>query len=150
MSKRLRMILLTTMVLAMVGALPALAQARGASSVTKPKLSATPVMGEAFTVSGVVKPKATTTSRTVVKIKLYMLMNGHWGVTETYRAKLTPIVGGPGTMYSRTLTIPMEGEHAVRALPLPGRQAGQDVRVHLVRRRPAGQHRLDGQRVDGA
>ena len=73
MSTRLKMVVLMTMVLVIVSGLPALAQARGAGSVTKPKLSATPVMGEAFTVTGLVRPKATTTSRTVVRIRLYML-----------------------------------------------------------------------------
>ena len=115
MGKRLKMVVLMTMVLAIVGGLPALAQARGAYSVTKPKLSAPPVMGEAFTVSGMVKPKATTTSRTVVQIKLSMLANGHWSVISTYRAKLTPIVGGPGTTYSRQLTVPAQGKYSVRA-----------------------------------
>ena len=116
MSKRLKAVVLMTMVLAIVGGLPALAQARGASSVTKPKLSATPVMGKAFTVSGVVKPKATTTTRTAVRIKLYTMTAGHWAETDSYRAKLTPILGGPGTTYSRSLAIPTEGEYAVRAL----------------------------------
>jgi hypothetical protein len=116
MSKRLKMAVLTTMVLAIVGGLPALGQARGASSVTKPKLSAAPVMGKAFTVSGSVRPIATATSRTVVKIKLYRTTGGPWAEAGTYRAKLTPIPGGPGTAYSRTLTISTEGEYSVRAL----------------------------------
>ncbi len=116
MSKRLKAVVLMTMVLAIVGGLPALAQARGASSVTKPKLSATPVMGEPFTVSGLVKPKATTTSQTAVKIRLYTRTAGHWTKGNAYRAKLTPILGGPGTAYSRSLSIPMEGEYVVRAL----------------------------------
>jgi hypothetical protein len=115
MAKRLKTVVLMTMVLAIAGGLPALAQARGAGRVSKPKLSATPVMGVPLTASGVITPKSTARSRAVVKIKLYTRTDGRWEVTGTYRAKLTPIVGGPGTAYSRTLTIPMEGKHAVRA-----------------------------------
>ena len=150
MGKRLKTVVLVAMVLAIVGGLPALAQARVAYSVTKPKLSAPPVMGEAFTVSGMVKPKATTTSRTVVQIKLSMLVAGRWNVISTYRAKLTPILGGAGTAYSRRLTVPAQGAYSVRAFHY---RAGKLVRKSaggLLRCRPAHQHRLDGQRVDGA
>jgi hypothetical protein len=116
MPRFLTRVVLLLLVLSVFACLPGLAHARAASMASKPRLSATPVMGEAFTVSGSVRPRATTTSRTVVRIKLYTMAGGHWAETDTYRAKLTPILGGPGTTYSRALTIPMEGKYALRAL----------------------------------
>jgi hypothetical protein len=115
MSKRLTMLLLAGSVLVAVLGLPALAQATPAYSASKPKLSATPVSGVPFTASGLISPKSTARSRAVVRIRLYMLTDGHWGVMDTYRATLGRNPGGPGTRYSRQLTIPMEGKHALRA-----------------------------------
>ena len=117
MPRRVRTLVLMTFVLAIVGGLPAVAHARVAYSASKPKLSAAPVMGVPFTASGVIRPKATAGSHTVVKIRLFMLMDGHYDVMDTFRAKLSKNAAGkPGTVYSRVITIPMEGEHAVRAL----------------------------------
>ena len=115
MSKRLMMLLLAGTVMLAVLGLPALAQARAAYTVSKPRLSAAPVVDVPFTVSGTVRPKATAESRTVVKIKLYMLSDGHWGVTHTYRAKLRADSGTPGTAYSLKLAVSTEGKFALRA-----------------------------------
>ena len=114
MSKRFRVVMLLTLVLAILGGLPALAQAGAAYTASKPKLSAAPVVNVPFTVSGVVKPKATVESRTVVKIRLYKLSAGRWGLTGTYRARLG--ASASGTAYSRRLAVSSEGKYAVRAL----------------------------------
>ena len=114
MSKRLRVVMLLTLVLAILGGLPALAQAGAAYTASKPKLSAAPVVNVPFTVSGVVKPKATVESRTVVKIRLYKLSAGRWGLTDTYRARLG--ASASGTAYSRRLAVSSEGKYAIRAL----------------------------------
>ena len=110
MSKRLTMLLLAGTVLVAILGLPALAQARAAYTVSKPKLSATPVSGVPFTASGLISPKSTARSRAVVKIRLYMLTDGHWGVMDTYRAKLGRNPGGPGTRYSRAAHHPHGGQ----------------------------------------
>ena len=122
MSKRLVMLLLAgTVLLAIVAAVPAAASAGVTYSASKPKLSAAPVMGVSFTASGVVRPKARPNSHTVVKIRLFMLMDGHYDVMHTYRAKLSKNAAGKlGTLYSRVITIPMDGKHAVRALHYRG------------------------------
>ena len=139
MAKRLKMVVLMTMVLAIVGGLPAIAHARGAVSLTKPTLSAAPVMNEAFTVSGTVKPKATATSRTVVKIRLYTLVDDRWGVVGTYRAKLG--AGASGTAYSRRLAVSSEGKYAVRAFLYRAGTLVKKSAADLVRRCPADHHR---------
>ena len=121
MSSGTKKVFLTAFVLLLLAGVPAAAQARVAYTASKPALSATPVAGTPFTVSGVVRPKATATSHTVVKIRLYMLMDGHWGVMDTYRAALDKMPAGtPGTAYSREMTIPMDGRHAVRAFHYRG------------------------------
>jgi hypothetical protein len=114
MSKRFRVVVLLTLALAILGGLPALAQARAAYTASKPKLSAAPVVNVPFTASGVVQPKATAASRTVVKIRLYKLSAGRWGLTGTYRARLG--ASASGTAYSRRLAVSSEGRYAVRAL----------------------------------
>ena len=117
---RTKKLLLTAFVLALVAAVPASAQAKATCTVSTPKLSAAPVSGTPFTVSGVITPKATGRAPAVVKIKLYMLMDGHYDVMDTYRAKLGRSVGQPGTRYSLEMTIPMDGRHAVRAFHYRG------------------------------
>ena len=121
MTMRAKQALLSALLLALFVAVPAAAQARVAYSTSKPKLSATPVAGKPFVASGVIRPKATADSRTVVKIKLYLLTHGHYGVMHTYRAALgkTP-AGTPGTAYERRITVPTEGKHAVRAFHYRG------------------------------
>ena len=113
MSRALKGLVLLTFVLALAAGLAAVAQARGATA-GKPAFSQAPVAGVSFTASGVVRPRATAVSQTVVKIRLYTRTGGHWGVTETYRARLA--AGTAGTKYSRRLTVPAEGRYAVRAL----------------------------------
>jgi hypothetical protein len=121
MSSRFKTFVLLTFVLAVAGGLPAAAHARVAYSASKPKLSAAPVMGVPFTASGVIAPRRTTGSRTVVEVKLYMLTDGHYSVMHTYRAKLSKNAAGKlGTLYSRVITVPMEGKHAVRAFHYRG------------------------------
>jgi hypothetical protein len=110
----MKQVLLSAFVLSLIAGVPAAAQARAASTVSKPKLSATPVAGVPFTASGVVRPKATAASRTVVKIRLYTRRGGQWRVTGTYQAKLA--TSTTGTAYSRRLTVPAQGSFAVKAL----------------------------------
>jgi hypothetical protein len=89
--------------------------------VSKPKLTAAPVVGVPFTVSGVVRPKATSVSRTVVKIKLYRLTDGHYDVVDTYRATLRAMPAGKrGSAYARRITVAAEGKHALRAFHYRG------------------------------
>ena len=113
MSKRMRVFLLVTTVLVVALGVPALAQAKAAPTVTKPKFSAPPVAGVPFTASGVVRPKATSMSRTVVKVGLYAFADGRWVVQGLSRAKL--VAGASGTQYSRRLTVAAEGKYGVRA-----------------------------------
>jgi len=121
MTRHLKAILLISLALTVLAAVPGLAQARAAYTTSRPKLSVTPVMGVPFTVSGVVRPKATADSRAVVKIKLYLLMDGHYDVMGTYRATLGKAPAGtPGTAYKRRITVPTEGKHAVRAFHYRG------------------------------
>jgi hypothetical protein len=120
MPKRLTMLLFAGTVLVTILGLPGLAQARAAFNVSTPKLSAAPASGVPFTASGVISPKSTARSRAVVKVRLYMLTDGHWGVMDTYRATLGRNPGGPGTRYSLRITIPMEGKHALRAFHYRG------------------------------
>lgn len=117
MTSRVKKLLLTAFVLALIVSVPQLAQARTVCTASKPALSATPQAGTPFTVSGVIKRKSTTKSHSVVKIRLLMRMDGHYSVMDTYRATLhkNP-AGSSGTKYACAITIPMEGEHAVRAL----------------------------------
>ena len=121
MTRHLKAILLISLALTVLAAVPGLAQARAAYTTSRPKLSVTPVMGVPFTVSGVVRPKATADSRAVVKIKLYRLTDGHYDVMGTYRATLGKAPAGtPGTAYQRRITVPAEGKHAVRAFHYRG------------------------------
>ena len=113
MSKRLRVFLLVTTALVVALGVPALAQAKAAPTVTKPKFSAVPVAGVPFTATGVARPKATTMSRTVVKVGLYAYADGRWVVRDLSRAKL--VAGASGAQYSRRLTVPAEGKYGVRA-----------------------------------
>ena len=114
MSRRLLVLVPVVLVLAVTAALPAVADARVAPKVTKPKFSVTPVAAIPFTVSGTVRPKATADSRTAVRIALSTFLSGHWETVGTYRAKL--VAGASGTAYSRQLTVPEDGGYAVRAL----------------------------------
>ena len=57
MSRRLKMLLLATVVLVVVLGVPALTQARVAAAVTRPKLSVAPVVGVPFTASGSSSPR---------------------------------------------------------------------------------------------
>ena len=113
MSKRLRVFLLVTTVLVVALGVPALAQAKAAPTVTKPKFSALPVAGVPFTASGMARPRASAMSRTVVKVGLYAFQDGRWVVQDLYRAKL--VAGDSGTEYSRRLTVAAEGKYGVRA-----------------------------------
>ena len=113
MSKRMRVFLLVTTVLVVALGVPALAHAKSAPTVTKPKFSAVPVAGVPFTASGVARPTATALSRTVVKVGLYAFADGRWVVQSVSRAKL--VAGASGTQYSRRLTVAGEGKYGVRA-----------------------------------
>jgi hypothetical protein len=114
MPRALKGLVLVTFVLALAAGLPAVAHAGVSYTAGKPKLSSTPVVNVSFTVSGVVKPKATAESRTMVRIRMYKLRDGRWGVTDTYRARLG--ASASGTAYSLRLTVHAEGRYAVRAL----------------------------------
>lgn len=118
MSRRVKQMLLTALVLALVAGVPQMALAKTAYTASKPALSAMPQAGTQFTVSGVIKPKSSATkARAVVKIRLLMLMDGRYSEMDTYRATLHKnAVGKAGTKYTCEITIPMDGKHAVRAL----------------------------------
>jgi hypothetical protein len=113
MSRPVKRLLLAALVLALVGVLPAVAQARVTYKVSTPKLSTAPVAGEPFTVSGVITPASTPSSRATVEIKLYARAGGRWDLTDSHRASLSKAAAG--TAYSCRMTVAAEGEYAVRA-----------------------------------
>jgi hypothetical protein len=86
-------------------------------SISKPALSGAPHSGVAFTVSGITTPTAKTGVKTVVKVQV--LMRNASGVYKpmlaAVTAKLVKRSGNPGYRYSRSITIPMTGKHAVQA-----------------------------------
>jgi hypothetical protein len=90
--------------------------------VGKPALSGAPHMNVAFTASGTTTPNSAKGVKTVVKIQV--LMRNASGVYKPMlapvKAKLVKRTGKPGYKYSRSLTIPMMGKHAVRALRYNG------------------------------
>jgi len=112
---RLRIrLLLGVLVLVVMGAVPALAQA---ATVSQPKLSSTPVAGIPFTASGVITPKASTVPRAAVSIKLFAKMNGQYTLVKTYAATLSARPAGKvGTSYSRSMTIRAKGSYRIRAI----------------------------------
>ena len=148
MSKRLRVFLLVATVLVVALGVPALAQAKAAPTVTKPKFSAAPVAGVPFTVSGVVRPKAThavpyrgqgrrcTRSRTAAG-------SSRTVSREARRRRLRHAVLPPAHR-------PGGGQVRRQGVPLSRRQACRQVRARRVRRGAACHHRLQRQRVDGA
>jgi hypothetical protein len=87
-----------------------------AASVGKPVLSGAPHMNHAFTVTGVTSPAAKSGAKAVVKLQLLMRMsNGNYGPMHSpYTAKLTKRSGG--YKYSKSVSIPMLGKHAIQAL----------------------------------
>ncbi len=110
MSRLAKYLFLAVLVSALFGALPAMAGARTANTVSAPKLSTTPVVGEPFVVTGVIAPASTASSRAKVDIKLYEGVGGAWEEVGTYHASLSKAV-----KYSCTLTVTAEVDYAVRA-----------------------------------
>jgi hypothetical protein len=86
--------------------------------VGKPALSGPPHKNVPFSVSGVTTPTSAAGVVTVVKIQV--LMRNTSGVYKPMlapvKAKLVRRSGKPGYKYSKSITIPMTGKHAVRAL----------------------------------
>jgi hypothetical protein len=111
-----KLVVVTTFVLLVMGVSAASALAWN-TSVTKPVLSGTPHMGETFAVSGVTTPTAKKGVTTVVKIQVLMKMEGdmYEPMESPVKAKLSRRSGG-GYTYSASITIPMTGDHAVKAI----------------------------------
>jgi hypothetical protein len=121
MSKHLKVILLAALALSLLAALPAVAHAKTIYKTSTPVLSGPPTMGMDFSVSGVITPASSAKSRATVKIRLLMKMEGKWDVMDVFTAGLSKMPAGKkGTKYSRTLSIPMMGEHAVQAFQYRG------------------------------
>lgn len=118
MARLMRHVLVAAAGLALLVGLPAAAHARVAYKVSAPKLSTEPVAGTPFAVSGVITPASSATSRATVDVKLYTRADGRWDLTATYRASLSKAPGG--TAYTRRLTVPADGEYAVRAFQYRG------------------------------
>ncbi len=108
------MLALTGAVLVVLGVAAAVALAT-TYSVSKPVLSKAPHKNVAFTVSGVTTPTGT---KVVVKIQLLMKgSNGKYSVMHTpWVASLVRRSGQSGYKYSKSITVPMTGQHAVQAL----------------------------------
>jgi hypothetical protein len=121
MSRPVKRLLLAALVLAFFVGLPGVANAKITYAVSQPEVSAEPVAGVPFDVSGVIKPKSATSSRATVDVKLYKLTDGQWNVIDTCRATLSKApAGASGTAYTCRITVPTEGEHAVRAFQYRG------------------------------
>ncbi len=121
MSRPVKRLLLAALVLAFFVGLPGVANAKITYAVSQPEVSAEPVAGAPFDVSGVIKPKSATSSRATVDVKLYKLTDGQWNVIDTCRATLSKAPdGASGTAYTCRITVPTEGEHAVRAFQYRG------------------------------
>ena len=121
MSRLVKRLLLSAFVLACFACVPGVANARVAYTVSPPELSAAPVAGTPFDVSGVIRPASTASSRATVDVKLYRLTDGQSDVVGTYRASLAKAPAGtPGTAYTCALTVPTEGDYAVRAFQYRG------------------------------
>ena len=114
-AKVITMLGLAVLLLAMVAGS---AGARTTYTTSKPVLSCAPHKDKPFTTSGVITPKSTAKSPAKVKIILWMKYgDDDWGVMDTYWAKLSKrSAGKPGTKYSRSITIPMKGDHGVQAV----------------------------------
>jgi hypothetical protein len=114
---RTRGILALTVVAVLLMGVLATASPAGSCSVSKPALSGAPHMNEAFTVSGTTTPTAKKGVKTVVKVQV--LMRNASGVYKPMlarvTAKLVKRAGKPGYRYSRSITIPMMGKHAIQA-----------------------------------
>ena len=130
MTRHLKAILLISLALTVLAAVPAFAHARTTYRTSRPALSATPRMGKAFSVSGVVTPASTARSRATVKVKLLRDIGGTYKVMSISIAKLSRMPAGKaGTKYSRTLTIPRAGKHAVRVFQYRGGRLVSKSRV---------------------
>ena len=84
-------------------------------TTSRPALSNAPKKDRAFTASGYITPKTTSSNRATVKIILLMKYASGWGVMDTYWTRLSKRPAG-GTRYSVSITIPMKGDHGVRAV----------------------------------
>ena len=79
---------------------------------------------------------------TVVKIRLYMLVDGHWSVIGHLSGEAHSHPGRTRHHVLPPAHRPGGGQVRRQGVPLPGGQAGQEVDGHLLRRRPADHHRL--------
>jgi hypothetical protein len=117
MKKRLKVVLMAALTLALLAGVTVVADAQTSYTTSKPVLSGTPHKDKSFMVSGVITPKSTAQSRAKVKIILWMKNGDSWGVMDTYWTKLSARPAGhSGTRYSRSITIPMKGDHGVQAV----------------------------------
>jgi hypothetical protein len=87
-------------------------------SVGKPALSGAPHMNVAFTASGVTTPTSPAGVKTVVKVQVLMrnASGAYKPMLAPFTAKLVRRSGRPGYRYSKAITIPMLGKHALQAL----------------------------------
>jgi hypothetical protein len=111
----LKLVGLTLAVLFLSGAFATVGSA-STYSTSKPVLSSRPMMSKPFKVSGTAKPTAKKGKKIVVKLEILMWDGEGYGrMGGLVTAKLAKRHAG-GYTYSRSLTIPMTGKHAVRAL----------------------------------
>ena len=82
-------------------------------TISKPKVNHAPMMNKPFTVSGWISPKAK--SGTKVKILLLMKMGGMYKTMDRMDASVSKR-NASSSKYSKTITIPMMGAHAVQAI----------------------------------
>jgi hypothetical protein len=117
MNRCLKAISTIGLAVALLVGVTVVADAQTSYTTSKPVLSGTPHKDKSFTVSGVITPKSAAQSRAKVKIILWMKNGDSWGVMDTYWTKLSARPAGhSGTKYSRSITIPMKGDHGVQAV----------------------------------
>jgi len=134
MNKRLKVLLMVGLTVALLMSVAAVAGARTTYTTSKPVLSGPPHKDKTFTASGVITPKSTAKSRATVKIILWMKYGDDWGVMDTYWAKLSKRPAGqPGAKYSRAITIPMKGDHGIQAVQYRnGKQVSKSRTIYFT------------------
>jgi hypothetical protein len=115
MKRYLRTSILVALALVLLACTAAVAGARTTYTTSKPVLSNAPKKDRPFTASGYITPKSTSSKKATVKIILWMKYGSGWDVMDTYWAKVSAR-SSSSSKYSRTITIPMKGDHGVQAI----------------------------------
>jgi hypothetical protein len=128
MNKYLRAILMAGLALTLLLSAATVAGARTTYTTSKPVLSHAPHKDKPFTCRGSFTPKSTAKSRVTIKIILWMKYGDGYGVMDTYWATVSG-----GTRYTRSITIPMKGDHGVQAVQYRnGRQVSKSGTVYFT------------------